>query len=191
MSNTIYSIQEKLNSILDIEQTEYEYSDAELFDTSDYPNDGIIRGFWKDKKRPPFTDEHRRNLSLARKGKPISEEVRLARIGKKKSPHTEETKKKMRESAIRRGISPETRAKLDAAAHARKGIKIGPYSKERCQKISESLKGNKNALGVKRTAETKEKIRQARIGKKKSPHKEATKIKQRISALIHRAKSPF
>ena len=170
MSKTIYSIQEKLDSILDIEG-QHTIPDSELFDCSDYPDDGIIRGFWKDKKRPPITDEHRRNLSLALKGKPISEEVRLARIGKKKSPHTEETKKKMRESAIRRGISPETRAKLDAAAHARKGIKIGPYSKERCQKISESLKGNKNALGVKRSAETKEKIRQARLGVKRGPYK--------------------
>ena len=63
----------------------------------------------KGKKKPPFTEEHRLNLSLSHKGKPsgrkgkkASEETKrkmsLARKGKKKKPFTEEHVKNLRKS---------------------------------------------------------------------------------------------
>ena len=86
MSNTIYSIQEKLDSILDIEQTKYEYTDAELFDTSMYPNGGkaVLPGWtWFDRTGLPgpwrgkkMSDEHRKNLSIAHTGHKDSEETK-------------------------------------------------------------------------------------------------------------------
>ena len=45
MSNTIYSIQEKLDSILDIKSI-HTIPDAELFDLSDYPNGGKSHGYF-------------------------------------------------------------------------------------------------------------------------------------------------
>ena len=85
MSNTIYSIQEKLDSILDIEHT-HTIPDAELFDTSDYPNDGkaVLPGWtWFDRTGLPgpwrgkkMSDEHRKNMSIAHTGHKDSEETK-------------------------------------------------------------------------------------------------------------------
>lgn len=77
-------------------------------------------------------DEIRRQMSLAKKGKPSSF------TGKK---HSEESKRKMSESAKRRGI-PEERQKRMALA--RTGIKRGPFSDEHRARLSESHKGKPN-----------------------------------------------
>ncbi len=74
------------------------------------------------KRTKPFSEEHKRNLSLANKGKKLSEEhkqkVRLAHTG---TTVSEETKKKM------------------SLAH--KGIK---FSAEWSKRISEAQRGTKN-----------------------------------------------
>lgn len=80
MSKTIYSIQEKLDSILDIEQTKYEYIDAELFDTSDYNNDGKITP-WNKGFKGCFLPE---SIEL----------MKQAKLGKKLKPETIEKMKK-------------------------------------------------------------------------------------------------
>jgi len=87
MSNTIYSIQEKLDSILDIEG-QHTIPDSELFDCSDYPDDGKIGGLysglqWFDRTGLPgpwlgkkMSDKHRKNLSISHTGHKDSEETK-------------------------------------------------------------------------------------------------------------------
>jgi hypothetical protein len=77
-------------------------------------------------------DEIKRQMSLAKKGRPSSF------TGKK---HSEESKRKMSESAKRRGI-PEERQKRMALA--RVGVKRGPFSDEHKAKLSASHKGKPN-----------------------------------------------
>jgi hypothetical protein len=77
-------------------------------------------------------DEIKKQMSLAKKGKPSSF------TGKK---HSEESKRKMSESAKRRGI-PEERQKRMAIA--RTGIKRGPFSDEHRARLSASHKGRSN-----------------------------------------------
>lgn len=70
-------------------------------------------GFWKGKKRAPFTEEHRRKLSEAMKGKnyPLfgkhrTDETRIkiseSKKGKKRVPFSDETRRKMSAAAKRR-----------------------------------------------------------------------------------------
>jgi hypothetical protein len=83
------------------------------------------------------TEETKRILSEAHKGKKLSEE----------------TCKRMSESFKGRKVSAETRKKM---SEARKGIK---FSEETRKKISELKKGNTNRLGKKHSAETCRKLR--------------------------------
>lgn len=77
----------------------------------------------KGRKRPPFTEEHKKKISEARKGKPLSEEhkQKLSELKKgEKHPlygkhHTEEAKKKMSNSQKGRHPSEETRRKMGIA----------------------------------------------------------------------------
>ena len=66
MSKTIYSIQEKLDSILDIDSP-HTIPDSELFDCSDYPNDGKGSGYfdWTGMKH---TEESKKLISESKKG---------------------------------------------------------------------------------------------------------------------------
>lgn len=74
-------------------------------------------------------DEIKKQMSLAKKGK-------LSSFAGKK--HSDETKKKMSESAKRRGISEEQQKKM---ALARTGVKRKPFSEEHIAKLSASHKG--------------------------------------------------
>jgi len=73
-------------------------------------------------------------------------EMSLARIGKKRKPHSEETKQKMRESALKLGpVSEERKEKLrkpKTLTEKRKKFIETPKSEETKQKISETLKNN-------------------------------------------------
>ncbi len=66
MSNTIYSIQEKLDSILDIEG-QHTIPDSELFDCSDYPDDGKGSGHF-DNTGIPHSEETKRLMSFKKMG---------------------------------------------------------------------------------------------------------------------------
>ena len=122
MSNNIYTIQKQLNEILNI--SGYTMPDDELFDCSDYPNDGKTRGRfdWTGKK---LTKTHRENirrgniglkrsaefktmLSKQRKGvswddyikDPKKVEERKKKLSERRTgtKHSEATKKKMSEA---------------------------------------------------------------------------------------------
>ena len=101
MSKSIYSIQEKLDSILDIKQTKYEYSDVELFDTSDYVNDGKTLSSFHGKKH---TEETKRKMREARKG----------------FKYTEESKRKISESLKGNQNARGNKGKKQSAEHIRK-----------------------------------------------------------------------
>ena len=79
----------------------------------------------KGKKKPPVSDEHRKNLSIAAKGKRKSEEHRknISIAGKRRPP-----------------VSDETRRKLSVAS---KGKKLPPFSDEHRNNLSMSKKGKK------------------------------------------------
>lgn len=100
-----------------------------------------------------FSEEARKNMSEAHKGKPahnkgkkMSEEQKKklseAQKGKHSKPHSEETKRKL--------------------SKAHKGKKL---SEEHRKKLSEVGKGNTNALGKKRTEEQKKKLSEIYRGK--------------------------
>jgi hypothetical protein len=82
---------------------------------------------------------------------------------------SEEIRRKMSES--RKGLIPWNKGKKSSEEH-KKNVSIGlkNQSKETrlkmLRKRSESLKGNKNSLGYKHTTETKQKMSEARKGKK-------------------------
>lgn len=74
----------------------------------------------KGRKRPPFTEEHRRKISEGKKGKPLSEEhkQKLSELmSGEKHPlygkhHTEETKRKMSDAKKGKHPSEETKRKM-------------------------------------------------------------------------------
>ena len=125
MSKDIYIVQETLDSILNTKRTKYEYTDAVLFDCSDYPNNGKDAWRYFDWTGLKHTEETKRYMSEAQKKRfvdhPISDETRKiwseqrkgvpwknAEERKKKliarrtgSKHSEATKQKMREARLK------------------------------------------------------------------------------------------
>ena len=97
----------------------------------------------KGRKMPERSEEHRRKLSEAHKGKKLSEEH----------------KRKVSEAQKGREFSEETRRKI---SEANKGKKLPERSEEHRRKLSEAAKGNKNRLGMKHTEESKKKMRESR-----------------------------
>ena len=101
------------------------------------------------------TEESRKKMSLAGKGKPKSkrhrENIAAAKKGK---PRSDETKQKLREANLGKKASPETRAKL---ADLHTGKTHSEATKNKIRKAN---------IGKKHTEETKEKIRQARLARK-------------------------
>ncbi len=105
-------------------------------------------------------------------GKKMSKEsrnkMRLAKLGRKRGPHSEETKQKIREANIGQKRSPETIAKLkkakehvsqetrDKMRQARLGIKV---SEETKAKMSKAHTGVHKTKGYKLSEETKLKMR--------------------------------
>lgn len=95
---------------------------------SDPENHEKMSRIRKGKKRPPFSDEHRRKLSDSHKGKRLG--VENPRYGK---PLTEETRRKIGEKAKERWKNKETREKMLNAA--RSDVKI---AKLRDSKVGEN-----------------------------------------------------
>lgn len=133
--------------------------------------------------------EVRAKLAEAAKGVRQSEETvakRVAKLVGRKA--TEETREKMRLAQLGRTASDETRAKIGAASAGR------AHGPEARAKISAALKGktkseeHRKALSDSRkgerhqpmSAETKEKIRAALMGKPKSPQAVANQIAARM-----------
>jgi hypothetical protein len=118
------------------------------------------------------TEEHRRKLSIANKGKKLSKEARkkLSKSHKGKVL-SEETKKKISEA--KKNQTEETRKKISQANSGRK------YSEEQRKLRSERAKGRKHSEETKRkmsekrkgrvlSEETKQKIRETLSGIKRS-----------------------
>jgi NUMOD3 motif len=122
------------------------------------------------------SEETRRKISDALRGRKHSEEHRMnnaeARRGKKAS---EETRRKMSESRKGRKPSEEHLAKIRRSAEARRGKKLGPLSEEHRGRISASLIGNRRALGMKRSEESKRKMSEAGKHRKNSQRRDAPK----------------
>ena len=107
------------------------------------------------------SEEARRKMSKAKKGKPLSEETRRkmseVRKGKK---HTPESRRKMSEIAKGRKHTPETRRKISEAKKGENNPRYGKkHTPETRRKISESHKG------VTHSGETRRKLSELNKGK--------------------------
>ena len=110
-------------------------------------------------KRPPFSDEHRKKISLARTGTKRSLEtcIRMSnnRTGKKKKPHSEDTKVKISKSNKGKTPSAETRKLW---SEQRKGK--SPANKGKTYKVTKYPKNRKSRGPL--SPETIEKMRESR-----------------------------
>jgi hypothetical protein len=117
----------------------------------------------------PFTEKHKRNLSLSLKGK------------NKGKVWTDEQRQAM---SIRRSgeLHPmyglqrtqETKDKISKANKGKIGANLGKkFSAETCKKISEASKGNKKWLGRKHSDESKRKMAAAKTGVKRTEESNA------------------
>jgi group I intron endonuclease len=134
-----------------------------------------------------YSEETKRKMSEALKGRKLSEETKLkmsethrnmseetkcriseARKGKK---HSEETKRKMSEAGKGRKHTPEVRK---AMSERSKGKLRPPHTAEARERMSKARKGKK---GIPHTEETKRKMSEA--ARKRKPASEETKRKMR------------
>lgn len=102
------------------------------------------------------TLETRRKLSEALRGHPVSVETRQKLAESARGHiHSAETRQKMSASHKRTFARPEMKLKM-SAAHT--GIIKSPETR---RKLSEALKGNKNTLGIRHTAEARRNMSEA------------------------------
>lgn len=106
----------------------------------------------KGKPKPPRTEVHKKNLSIANTGKIPSEETRQKisiankgkpspHKGKTRPPQTAESNKKRSEALLGRKISDEHRKKISDSNTGRPSYNKGkPMSEEQKRKISETLR---------------------------------------------------
>ena len=106
------------------------------------------------------SEETRRKMSEAHKGRKLSEEHRRKLSEAHKNP-SEETRRKMSEGQKGRKLSEETRRKISKANKGK------TRSEEHCRKLSEARKGKKHPFyGKKHSVEHRRKISEAQKGKK-------------------------
>ena len=129
------------------------------------------------KKRPPFSEAMRRNMSIAHKGKTHSDETRrkISAANKGQVPWSkgktlpspsEETRHKMSVAGKKKVFSLEHRQNIGLASTGRTPwIKGKTHSKETKQKMSKAKKGNTNRLGTHHSNETKLKMSITRKGR--------------------------
>ena len=176
-----YGIENFSKKILAFADTEDELNDLEMFYIKDLDaktkgynltdgGDGII-GY-------EYSDETKRKISAARKGKLLSEEQKQKlSVAHKGKQHSEETKRKM--SCTRKGkpsptkgkpMSEEAKHKISEAMKGKnKGKKFGPHSNDTKQKMSEAMQGkNKGKKFGPRSEEVKRKISETLKRKKEA-----------------------
>jgi len=145
-------------------------------------------------KRRPLSEDHRRKLSQAKRGKkrgPLSEEHRRsiskAKLGKKTGPLSEETRRRMSVAQRRRKRSPLTEEHRRKLSDAHRGKKLGPLAEEHRRRISEALKGQKRGP---LSEERRRKISDALRGKKRPPRSE-THRRKLSEAMRGRKRGPL
>lgn len=135
------------------------------------------------RKNQIFSEDHRKNMSLARKGKKIG-------------PCSEDTKEKLRQTALnkkvkrlqsqaRESIPNATEEQIQEFINQALAPKVkaprksrGPQSEETKRKIGLANKGKSNPYkGVERSQDTKDKISKAMKGKTRSPRSKESILK--------------
>jgi hypothetical protein len=103
----------------------------------------------KGKKKKPFTEEHRENIRKSRLGvKASPEAIENMRRSQKIRANSEEGKRKTAEIMRKRYEDPNERLKLSLKLSGENNPSYGnPVPEERRKRISQSLMGNKNAIG--------------------------------------------
>lgn len=144
------------------------------------------------RKRKPFTDEHRKKISDAKKGQTVSEETKnKLRVSSSGKTHTVETREKLSLKLKGKIKSPDHLAKI---AKANTG-KI--HSEESKKKMSEKMKGKKHSEESKKkmsiaqkgkvvTDETRERMSKAQTGKKRNQESIAKSLATRAATLARR-----
>lgn len=124
------------------------------------PNGYNICEEGSDQTNRKLSDETKKKMSEARKGKKHSEETKSKIANSNKgSIRSNETKQKMSNTRMGIKLSNETKQRISDGS---KGEKCGPLSEDHKQKISNSNKGKKQS------EETKNKLSEIRKGKTRS-----------------------
>lgn len=117
----------------------------------------------------PMSEETRKKISESKKGQPFSEEhkrnLKIAR--NKRPPLSEETKRKISESQKGKIIPEETRRKI---SEAKKGKKLTETQMEAVKKHADFVRGKtyEELYGEEKAEEKKQKMRESQLGKKMS-----------------------
>jgi hypothetical protein len=123
----------------------------------------------KNRKRPPYTEEWRRNLGNATRGKKQSpEHVAKRAAARKGSKHSPETRAKLSAAKLGKPLSPEAKAK-NIAAHANPEFREKLAAAHRGKKATPETKAKLSVAGRGRqvSPETREKLAAANRGKKR------------------------
>jgi hypothetical protein len=130
----------------------------------------------QDRKGVPLTDEHRKAISDALKGRVLSpEHIDKCRAANKGRQFTQQHRENMRKAALQ--MSPETRAKMSAAARNR--------SPETIEKLRQAR------IGFRHTEEARAKISQACKGRPQSPEAIAKRIRPRMEVAAQKYGVPY
>lgn len=159
--------------------------------------------------KPPRSDTHRANMSIAKKGKlngphrkESIEKMSLSKLGKKRPEFSEEWKQNIGKGHVGLVMSEETREKIslahkgkpkskEAVEKMRQSLTGRKHSEETKKKMSESQKGRKLSEEHKQkliqankerviTEETREKMRNSQKGKSNASGKRSEESKQRM-----------
>ena len=152
------------------------------------PSEETRRKLSEAHKGKPLSEEHRRKISEGNKGRTPSEETRrkISRSNKGKT-HSAKTRRKLSEAHTGRTLSEEHRRKI---SRSNKGK---THSDEVKQKISESKKGENHPMyGRKHSDETKQKMSEAHKGQKNHNYgKKASEETRRKQSEAHKGQNPW
>ncbi|MCK4358480.1 MAG: DUF559 domain-containing protein [Candidatus Cloacimonetes bacterium] len=151
----------------------------------------------KNKKRPPFSKEWKRNMSISHKGqKAWNKDIKMSEEFKQKlrKPKSEEHKRNLSISHKGRsvwitGLTKETDERVKNLSNSLTGIK---RSEQTRKNISKSKKGKKNPnFGKPRSEETKQKIRDSNKGKHYHSEKSKKNLREKALLRMRNKKGPF
>lgn len=139
------------------------------------------------KKRGPCSEERRKNISAALKGRKMSEEQKVKLRGRKPS---DETRRLISIGNKGKTVSAESRAKMSKSRMGHVGYMTGKtHTEEWKKKMSEKFSGQKNPMyGRKNSDKDRERLRVVNIGNKNASGKRTPEQIERVREGMRLAK---